>query len=175
MSLNKKAEHLNTLKADAPIYFNLCDDVNAIRYFYSELIGLKENAYRKDSYVDYKIKGKTMMFYQADKIFKRLSSITDSYNEEVKAISWSVQVDKDIFANIVQKLIDSDVEILNEEPSWKVDGYWSFPVLDPMGNQVEVYMEPQTTPVSAKSWADNLSPNKKIARYIYQAIFKKLN
>jgi hypothetical protein len=174
MLLNNKVETLNTLKVQSPVFFNLCDDVNSIRYFYSDIIGLKENAYKRNSYVDFKSKGKTMMFYQADKIFKKLKTFKDNYkNDRTDSISWTIEVEEEVFATTVQRLLDANIVILNDEPEWKTDGYWSFTVLDPAGNRVEIFMEPKKAPVSTV-WSGNLSSNKKIVRFFYQAILKKL-
>jgi hypothetical protein len=174
MQLNNKLEHFNTLKSQSPVFFNLCDNVNAIRYFYTELIGLKETAFKPNSYIEFKIKGKTMMFYQADKIFKRLKSFKHGYiNDKNENLSWSLNLEEETFTATVNKLIYADIEILNNEPVWMPDGYWSFSVLDPMGNRLEIFMEPKKSPVS-RLWSENFSANKKIARFLYQAILKKL-
>jgi hypothetical protein len=174
MSLSNKVETLNTLKIESPVFFNICDDVNSIRYFYAEIVGLKVNAFKRNAYVDFKLKGKTMMFYQADKIFKKLKTFKDNYNnEQAENISWTIEVEEEVFAPTVQRLLTANIVILNDEPEWKNDGYWSFTVLDPSGNRVEIYMEPKKAPVSTV-WSANLAPNNKIARFFYQAIFKKL-
>lgn len=50
--------------------------------------------------------------------------------------SWSIEYDPTSFKKIVRLLTKNDVMSYYTEPQW--NGYWSFPVLDPMNNTIEI-------------------------------------
>lgn len=50
--------------------------------------------------------------------------------------SWGMEVADEAFGTIVARLQAASVRAWSDEPQWV--GYWSFPVMDPMGNTVEV-------------------------------------
>lgn len=51
-------------------------------------------------------------------------------------ISWSLECDKEDFVAIVHSVLINNITKYNNEPIWK--GYWSFPILDPMNNTIEI-------------------------------------
>jgi hypothetical protein len=50
--------------------------------------------------------------------------------------SWSLECDADDFGDIVKAVNNYEIPSFFSEPVWK--GYWSFPVLDPMNNTIEI-------------------------------------
>ena len=50
--------------------------------------------------------------------------------------SWSIAYDASSFKNTVKKLSENRVKSYYRTPQWK--GYWSYPVLDPMNNTIEI-------------------------------------
>ena len=50
--------------------------------------------------------------------------------------SWSLECEKQEFDRLVAAAKDASVRSWSESPEWV--GYWSFPLLDPMNNTVEI-------------------------------------
>lgn len=51
-------------------------------------------------------------------------------------ISWSLECDRENFLRIVQAAKATGAQFRQPEPKWV--GYWSFPLLDPMNNTIEI-------------------------------------
>ncbi|MEC5423541.1 hypothetical protein QGM71_08555 [Virgibacillus sp. C22-A2] len=51
-------------------------------------------------------------------------------------IGWSLECDREDFNDIVHSILSNQIPKYYFEPKWK--GYWSFPVLDPMNNTIEI-------------------------------------
>jgi catechol 2,3-dioxygenase-like lactoylglutathione lyase family enzyme len=51
-------------------------------------------------------------------------------------IGWSLEYDKENFNKVVNAILINDITKYNNKPMWK--GYWSFPILDPMNNTIEI-------------------------------------
>ena len=49
---------------------------------------------------------------------------------------WSLECDKEDFNEIYYSVISNEIPKYYNEPKWK--GYWSFPILDPMNNTIEI-------------------------------------
>ena len=56
-------------------------------------------------------------------------------------VSWSFARTHDEFYAAVDRLVDAGVPTRHDAPVW--NGYWSFPVRDPMGNTVEITFAPE--------------------------------
>lgn len=56
--------------------------------------------------------------------------------------SWSLACDKDSFSNIVARSIEKEITSYHPAPKWV--GYWSFPLLDPMHNTIEITCPDET-------------------------------
>lgn len=118
-------------------------DLDKMRAFYSEVIGLKEIFFQAGS--------KGGIGYQCDALQftilpapECLPDSSDNWAEQPgwqggtqKSISWSIETDKTGLNTIVQRVL-GDAQIVRRYalPQWV--GYWSFPVKDPMGNTVEI-------------------------------------
>lgn len=50
--------------------------------------------------------------------------------------SWSIAYDSSSFQKTVRKLSENKVKSYYRTPQWK--GYWSYPVLDPISNTIEI-------------------------------------
>ncbi len=49
---------------------------------------------------------------------------------------WSLECDKEDFKDIVHSVLRNEIPKFYNGPKWK--GYWSFPILDPMNNTIEI-------------------------------------
>ena len=138
------------------IYF-YCQDLAAMRHFYSELIGLKETYFSEDDRpsVAYDCDGLQFTIYKSDNVSVTPNeyALQPGWLGGTKlSVSWSIPVPSGDYAKTISKLQASSVDSFSPGPKWV--GYWSFPVLDPMGNTVEVVTSPPTEPEN-KEWPSN--------------------
>lgn len=125
-------EQVQTIGLNNPTYFNICDNVEKIKNFYSGMLGLKETEYSENTSVEYIKDGKRMIFYQNDKAFAMISGKLK--NNNIKPFNWSIKADSDLFLKVF-KILDNKQPVSNE-------GYLTLEILDPMGNNISVYIEP---------------------------------
>lgn len=128
-------EQVQTIGLNNPTYFNICDNVEKIKNFYSGMLGLKETEYSENTSVEYFKDGKRMIFYQNDKAFAMISGKLKSNSNNPKPFNWSIKADSDLFLKVF-KILDNKQPVANE-------GYLTLEILDPMGNNISVYIEPE--------------------------------
>ena len=115
-----------------------CNDLVAMREFYTGVLGLKQ-IWQDESSVAYDIAGHQLSityderFSPAPAAFARQPGWTGGSEPRT---SWSLECDADSFKTIVGRAIGAGTESFWPEARWV--GYWSLPLLDPMGNTVEV-------------------------------------
>lgn len=119
-----------TMSINAPVFFNICDDVEQIKEFYTDVLGLKETAYSENTYIEYVKDGKTMMFYQNNKVVSKLSGKNKDTN---KPFNWCIKADSDLFLRVFK--------VLNNKPPAVKEGYLTLDISDPMNNNIVVYLE----------------------------------
>ena len=136
--------------------YSHCNDVEAMREFYSELLGLKEKGYYSDEnwgYLCYATGGLELMFFRTEdriQVQEQWAVQPGWDGGTFEGTSWSVLVPEEEFAGVVRRLLDSGVKAYAPKPMWLQDCYWGFPVMDPMGNTVEVYSTPRERPESSE-------------------------
>ena len=126
-----------------------CADLQKMRYFYTELLGLQEIYYDDD------LNG--TVAYDCDGLQFTISvdpgaqSSTQGWARQPgweggrePSLSWSICLTENDYGEVIQKLQAAKVVAFHPQPQWQ--GYWSFPVKDPMGNTVEVVLAPQEEP-----------------------------
>lgn len=132
-----------------------CNDLDAMRRFYSKLVGLDELYYSNE--------GDGALGYRHGSVqFTILPSSEENSVEpkwhrqpgwsggSVEAPSWSFQMaTMEAFRGGVERLQNADIPTFDAEPKWR--GYWSFPVKDLMGNTVELTFAPADEP-DEKDW-----------------------
>jgi len=126
-----------------------CNDLHAMRHFYSNLLGLNEIYYSEvpDGPVAYDCDGLqfTIVFNaSAQKAPPGWGCQPGWQAGSQPIISWSVVLTEGGFETAVQRLMAADVEAFYKEPQWQ--NYWSFPVKDPMGNTVEIVLASEKEP-----------------------------
>lgn len=127
-----------------------CSDLDAMRRFYTDLIGMNEIYYSSDD---------RMLAYDCDGFqftvleSKDVSPIDEDWGRQPgwsggtgTTASWSAALTEDTYADAIERLKKADVPALHDDPVWV--HYWSFPVRDPMGNTVEVTLAPTEAPPS---------------------------
>lgn len=150
MTNDKPAEPAISLKY---IYVS-CNDMEATRRFYVELLGLQEQSYRNDeewAWLVCKCQGFELMFFPAE----QPRAVPEGWTAQpgwqggtLDGVSWSVEYPAELFAPLVQRLKDAGAPHFFDKPQWCQDCYWSFPVKDPSGYTVEVYTTPRARPAS---------------------------
>lgn len=136
--------------------YNHCNDIEEMRRFYTDLIGLKEFAYHNDEqwgWLCYKTGGLELMFFRTEETIPKQEQWAVQPGWEggtFEGTSWSIEVPEEEFASVVERLLSAEVRIFKDKPMWLQDCYWGFPVMDPMGNTVEVHTSPKEKPASTE-------------------------
>ncbi|WP_420641740.1 VOC family protein [Candidatus Leptofilum sp.] len=125
-----------------------CNNVQAMRHFYSELLRLNEIYFDNSSGgLAYNCDGLQFTFFsdpKAQPISSGWAWQPGWRKGDQPVISWSVSYTEEEFRTVVDKLKTEDVISFYEKPHWHF--YWSFPVKDPMGNTVEIVWAPEDEP-----------------------------
>jgi len=142
-----------TPKVNLRFVYNFCNDVAEIRGFYTELLGLEELAYDEEyGWVNYQVEGLCYMFFRDDEApvpVKAEFAAQPGWAGGTAVISsFSFEIPEADYPDMINKLRDAGVKSYYDAPSWEQDCYWCFPVLDPMGNTIEVFMSPKERPAS---------------------------
>ncbi|HEX9746215.1 MAG TPA: VOC family protein [bacterium] len=144
-----------TTKVNIRYLFAMATDIDAMRHFCTDLIGMLEKSYMNDEnfgWLCYQCDGFQLMFFRAnDENTKPLNDWTwqPGYGGgPLEGVSWAINYPEEEFRAAVKRMIGDDVRALFEEPQWFQDSYWSFPVMDPMGNTIELYYTPKDKPES---------------------------
>jgi catechol 2,3-dioxygenase-like lactoylglutathione lyase family enzyme len=133
-----------------------CNDVDAMRRFYSNVVGLKEVYYAPGDHggLAYNCNGLQFTIFPTQSALPTPSKWHKQPGWQggtLPAASWSVEsASKDAFAATVIRLAEAQVPTFFDSPQWV--GYWSFPVKDPMGNTVELTLPMDSEP-QEKVWS----------------------
>ncbi len=153
------AEEGKEPKVKLGFIYNHCNDVEAMRKFYTDLIGLKEFAFHNDEqwgWLCYKTGGLELMFFRTEDMIPVQEQWAVQPGWEggtFEGTSWSIEVPGESFSSVVKRLLSAGIKCFKDKPMWLQDSYWGFPVMDPMGNTVEVYSTPKEKPASTE-WQD---------------------
>lgn len=128
-----------------------CTDLDAMRHFYTTLVGLDEIYYSdSERTVAYNCDG--LQFTIREAAPESRSNTSWAWQPgweggEDAATSWSVTTPPEDFSETVSRLRNAGVPAVHEAARWV--GYWSFPVKDPMGTTVEITSVPHDPPQHA--------------------------
>ena len=156
MATTEEKKVPKTPKINIRFLYIMCNDVAAMRHFYTDLIGLKEVAFKDDEewgWLAYQCEGFQMMFMRAEKKLPVIEEWTwqPGYGGGPReGTSWGIEIPDEMFSTVVDRLRDAGVKALTDKPQWRQESYWGFSVMDPMGNTVEVYTEPKEKPESTE-------------------------
>jgi catechol 2,3-dioxygenase-like lactoylglutathione lyase family enzyme len=149
--------------ADSPVrvtfrfVYNHCNDLEAMRHFYTDLLGMTEIGFNLDwNWLGYQCDGFQLCFFGAYETQPVLTEFTDQpgyHGGDLEGISWSIEIPGENFAETVDRLLEAEVPRLFDEPQLNLGSYWGFPVLDPMGITVEVFCFAEDIPESG-NWSD---------------------
>ncbi|MCC7431158.1 hypothetical protein IT568_09970 [bacterium] len=134
--------------------YNFCNDLKAIREFYSECIGLQECFYEpKYGCISYQLQGLEFMFWETDEDLKKPSGFAwqpGGGGGELQVVSWTMVVSEENYPDVVSKLLKMNLKMVKGKPQWLQNSYWAFVVNDPAGNTVEVCTYPSRKPDSTE-------------------------
>nr|WP_269432608.1 VOC family protein [Bacillus sp. FJAT-18017] len=115
-----------------------CNDLEKMKWFYSDILQLKLIWDDKGS-IAFKI-GEHQLSIKYNEEFIPPSnkfSIQPGWKGGTEPrIGWSIECDEEDFNKVVNSVLTNDITKYNNKPIWK--GYWSFPILDPMNNTIEI-------------------------------------
>jgi catechol 2,3-dioxygenase-like lactoylglutathione lyase family enzyme len=149
----------NTLSEEPPnvnirFIYNYCNDLTEVRHFYTDLLGMKETAFDEDwNYLCYQSEGISFMFFDNDEGIPVRTEFADQpgwMGGELPITSWTIDVPEEEYADTIDRLKSAGVISSGDNPHWEQDCYWCFPVLDPMGNTVEVTTVPEEKPADTE-------------------------
>ena len=147
----------DTPKVNIRFLYNYCNDLAEMRRFYSDLIGMKETAYREDwNFLCYRSEGFDFMFFGSEETVPVRDKFADQPgwpNGELLITSWTIDIPEDEYPETIKRLQTAKIRSYGKNPHWEQDSYWCFPVLDPMGNTVEVTTSLKEKP-SNTEWPD---------------------
>lgn len=126
--------------------FFWCNDIAATRHFYAELIGFEE------TYFDEPAGWFTCQSGELNLVFMRASSTLPTISEwaqqpgyrggTLEAPSWVISVPASEFQNTVNRLKNGGAPCLQDDSTSPQPGHLQFYVMDPMGNTIEIFSEP---------------------------------
>lgn len=133
----------------------LCNDIDAIRSFYSERLGMAESSYRNDAewgWVVYRSEGVQLMFHRwtgstPAPVATGWSWQPGDDQGDAPTMSFGLEIPADGYADVVARLTAAGDAAMTAVPTWRQDSYWGWTVKDPMGHTVEVYCVVKERPV----------------------------
>jgi catechol 2,3-dioxygenase-like lactoylglutathione lyase family enzyme len=150
-------------KEDAPkinirFLFVMCNDIDAVRNFYTELLGMSETSYQNDEawgWLVYESEGFGFMFFRSPEEMPVPEEWVwqPGWGGDIAGTSWAINVPEEDFPEVYRRMKDAKVPIYDGKPVWRQDSYWGMTAKDPMGNSVEIYYSPAEKPVST-DWPD---------------------
>ncbi len=114
------------------------NDIGKMKWFYKDLLGL-ELIWNQDDHIAFKISDHqlSIKYHKDYKVQTPAFAIQPGWDGgKEPRTSWSINFDAISFEKTVNLLVDHSIQSYFVEPQWK--GYWSFPVLDPMNNTIEI-------------------------------------
>lgn len=149
------------MKVQFGFVYNYCNDVNAIRQFYGELLGMEEVSFKNEddshwNWVIYKSGEVQFLFFQLDQPAPTVDGWAmlpgPGQGDLLPTASYSVTgLDEAKFKQVYQSSKEMKIKANPEVPTWRQDSYWGLTLKDPSGRTIEVCWEPQGKP-SETTW-----------------------
>lgn len=153
------AQNNELLNVTIKFLFNYCNDVEAIRHFYTDLIGLNQTHYvntEQYGYVVYASGSLEFMYFRADVKLPVQEAWADQpgySNGGLPVTSWAIAVPELLFPAVLERIRQDNASLLKPVPEWRQNSYWGITTKDPMGVTVEVYTIPSVVPPST-TWIE---------------------
>ena len=139
--------------------YRFCDDIEAMRAFYTETIGLTESIFTNEkeyAFIGYKMSGFTLYIVRGDTVKPEKRGWTKQPGYDggtIESTSYTIKVPEAEYRDVLNRLRAANSESFSDKPLWSYDEYWSYIVKDPMGVTIEVYMKPKEKPES-RNWLE---------------------
>lgn len=134
--------------------FNFANDVAAMRRFYVDLLGLREQSFQDTptfAWLCVDAGGFEAMWFRSETRLEPGTTFASQPGWEGgtrEATSWGVEIPFDRFADVHRALVATGAPLFRPVPEWRQGSYWGLSALDPTGATVEVYAIPAAKPVS---------------------------
>ncbi|MGG0719578.1 VOC family protein [Robertmurraya massiliosenegalensis] len=115
-----------------------CNDLAKMKWFYTEILHL-DLIWDSTNTLAFKIGDHQLSidFHEYYTPFASGFSIQPGWQGGTEPrISWSLECDKEDFIQIVHSATRHEIPTYYHIPKW--NGYWSFPILDPMNHTIEI-------------------------------------
>ena len=115
-----------------------CNDLDKMKTFYSDILGLN-CIWQSEPALAYQIGDHqlSIRLQPAMNTPEQAFAIQEGWEGGTSVRpSWSLECDQESFSDIVKRVTENDVPSFFPAPRWV--GYWSFPLLDPMNNTIEI-------------------------------------
>ena len=139
-------------RANIRFLHNVCNDVEAMRRFYVDLLGMEQAAFRDAEdfgWLALQCDGFQAMWFRGDGALPVPTEFTCQPGWDggvLDLTSWAVHIPEARFRAVFEALRDAGVTLFEPLPAWRQDCYWGLSALDPMGATVEVYTSPAERP-----------------------------
>lgn len=115
-----------------------CNDLEKMKWFYGEVLQL-ESIWESEASIAFQIGDHQLSieYHEGFEIPSPHFAIQPGWEGGTEPrTSWSIEYDGETYGEVVQRVKQYGVKRSSEEPRWQ--GYWSFPLLDPMNNTIEI-------------------------------------
>lgn len=151
--LNKKDTVFTWTMTGSGIHINdlflWCNDIEKMRQFYTDILGLKEESYQPNAsnyghqWLSYELSnGQKLVFNSRSKTLPQTkdwsyqpSSMIDT---GIEKFSWTLEMPTKHFRQVVKRLKQNEYTTFQVEPEER-SGYTALTILDPMGNTIDLY------------------------------------
>jgi catechol 2,3-dioxygenase-like lactoylglutathione lyase family enzyme len=147
-------------KVNIKFIFSMCNDITTMRHFYTELLGMQEQAFLNEKefgYLSYYCQdGLYLMFFYSGKEAPKHTEWAWQPGYEGGSLhitSMAIEIPEQDFTGMVERLKKEGVRLFADVPDWRQNSYWGFTVMDPQGNTLELFTMPKDKPLST-TWLE---------------------
>lgn len=141
-------------RATIRFLFNVCNDVEAMRRFYVDLLGMRQDSFQDTpefGWLSLQCEGFQAMWFRADHpmpVAQTWAMQPGWAGGTTEVVSWGIWVPPDEFAAVLDRLVAAGAPLFRAVPDWRQNSYWGLSVRDPMGATIEIYTTPALRPAS---------------------------
>ena len=133
--------------------YSMCNDVNVMRAFYSDVLGMSELSFRDDEnfgWLVYDTEGFQLMFFRWDTelpVEQRWAWQPGDFREDgAPLMSFSLEYPEDELHAVVKRVREAGATTATDDPTWRQMSYWGWTIKDPMGKAIELFSSVKDQP-----------------------------